>query len=250
MKLSPYFIVTSLTAFWLLNGEPISAQEPKVEPVIIKADRNVLIRSFVDLQGGKRLTHAISVGSPLNVHYTYDADNGKLILLWKGGFLDATPMWHDRGDGSSHPLGKTIQLGDVMPEMQMLPTPQSVFKKDTIGSGFRPKGYTLDKDGRPTFKYLVYGVEIKDATKVIDNCKGIHREIEARGSSANLYLCLAKANLIEENGAGNYTVADNLYSVKLDDAELVRPFIRTIAGIKELVVPVKNKISYSILFNQ
>lgn len=248
MNLYSYFFIACASAFCLTGGSAI-AQETKVEPIIIKAERNILLRSFIDLDGDKRVTHAISIGSPLQVHYTYDADNGQLVLLWKGGFLNATPMWHDRGDGSSRPLGKALQIGDGTPQIQRLATLQSEFKKDTVGSGFKPKGYTLDASGLPTFKYLTYGLSVKDATRVIDGGQGIRREIEPEGSANDLYLCLAKANVIEQKD-GKYVIADKAYSISVADEAALKPIIRTIQGTQELLVPFKSKIVYAILFNQ
>lgn len=249
MNLYSYFFVACASAFCFLMGTPAVAQETKVDPIIIKAERNTLLRSFVDLNGGKRVTHAINIGSPMQIHYTYDADNGQLVLLWKGGFLDATPMWHDRGDGSSRPLGKAIQIGDGIPQIQRLATLQTEFKKDTVGSGFKPKGYTLDASGLPKFKYLTYGLSVKDATRVIDGGLGIRREIESEGSANDLYLCLAKANVIEQKD-GKYVIADQAYSISVADEAALKPIIRTIQGTQELLVPFKSKIVYSILFNQ
>ncbi|NRF37792.1 hypothetical protein [Pedobacter foliorum] len=249
MNLYSYFLVAGTSALCFLMGGSAVAQQNKVAPIIIKAERNTLLRSFVDLKGGKRVTHAISIGSPLQVHYTYDADNGQLVLLWKGEFLDATPMWHDRGDGSSRPLGKAIQLGDATPQIQRLATLQTEFKKDTTGSGFRPKGYTLDASGLPKFKYLTYGLSVKDATMVIDGGQGIRREIEPEGSANDLYLCLARANTIEQKD-GKYVIGDKAYSITVADEAVLKPIVRTIQGTQELLVPFKSKIVYAILFNQ
>ena len=248
MNLYSFFLIAATSALSFLLAAPAVAQGNKVEPIIIKAERNILLRSFVDLQGGKRVTHAISIGSPMHVHYTYDADNGQLVLLWKGGFLDATPMWHDRGDGSSQPLGKAIQLSDAIPQLQRLATPQSEFKKDTAGSGFKPKGYTLDSSGLPVFKYLTYGLSVKDATRVIDDGKGIRREIELLGNANDLYLCLAKANVIEQKGDGKYFIADKAYFITVGDETPSKPVVRKIQGTQELLIPVQSKIIYSILF--
>jgi hypothetical protein len=75
---------------------------PTTEPVVF--------RSFMDIregEKGKRVVHAVSVGNKENIHYTYDLDNAALFQIWKGGFLNTTPMWNDRGDGSSKPMGST-----------------------------------------------------------------------------------------------------------------------------------------------
>ena len=59
----------------------------------MEAGNTTILRSFVDLPGNVRLTHSVNVGSPEGLHYTYDMDNGMLAQVWRGGFLDATPMW-------------------------------------------------------------------------------------------------------------------------------------------------------------
>lgn len=246
MKYPP--LVITILLIGLSIPKMAFSQNNNVKPILIDASDQKLLRSFIDIKNGKRVTHAISVGSAEGVHYTYDADNGKLILLWRGKFLDATPMWHDRGDGSSRPLGKTFQLGEAVPEIQKLSSPMSPLKTDTMGSGFRPKGYTLDSQGLPTFKYITFGLKVKDVTRVIEGAGGVHREIELDGTANDLYICVASANKIEETGKGQYVIGDNNYVVKLDGKLNLQPRLRTIDGKNELLLPIVKKVGYSILF--
>ncbi len=90
----------------------------ETDPILVTAEGNTVLRSFMDLplvknERGRsyRVTHGISVGSPEQVHYTYDADFGNIVQVWRGMFLDATPMWENRGDGSSRPMGVVSYLG-------------------------------------------------------------------------------------------------------------------------------------------
>jgi hypothetical protein len=131
-----------------------------------------------------------------------------------------------------------------------LATLKSEFKKDTAGSGFKPKGYTLDASGLPVFKYRTYGLSVKDATRVIDGGQGIRREIEPGGNANDLYLCLARAGRIEPKGNGKYAIVDRAYSITVEEETALKPVIRTIQGTQELLVPFQGKIIYSILFNQ
>lgn len=39
----------------------------------------------MDLPGESRVAHAVSVGSPEQVLYTYDMDNAAIVQLWRGG---------------------------------------------------------------------------------------------------------------------------------------------------------------------
>src|SRR5205085_8880292 len=87
----------------VVSGDP-------VDPILINAPVNTILRSFVDIDT-VRVTHAVNVGSVQQVHYTYDMDKGMIVQLWRGGFLDATPMWHSRGDGSSRAVGMVHKFG-------------------------------------------------------------------------------------------------------------------------------------------
>lgn len=100
-------------------GEVVGDNVEEVDPIMVEASTNTILRSFIDVPGvgtgspgtanprtaPVRVVHAVSVGSPEQVHYSYDLDKGAVIHVWRGQFLDATPMWHDRGNGVSRPMG-------------------------------------------------------------------------------------------------------------------------------------------------
>jgi hypothetical protein len=58
---------------------------------------------------------------------------------------------------------------------------------------------------------------------------------------------LAKASMIENMGSGIYLVDDKSYYLRMDKAN-VTPIIRDSKGCKELIIPMQNKFSYSIIF--
>lgn len=247
------FSLTSLNA-------PEGSEE--TDPILIDASVQPILRSFMDIPApatdasapagrrGKsfRIVHAVSVGSPEQVHYTYDMDNGALVQVWRGTFLDATPMWHDRGDGSSRPTGTVQQLGLPQLTIEKLASPTAAWQADTIGSGYRPKGYVLDENDHPTFKYLVYGSSVEDAIRVLPGSQGVRRELTVTNSSADLYARLCEGRSIEPMPNGLYAVDGKSYYVRVDDAAGATPVVRTINGRQELIVPVKGKLGYSILF--
>src|SRR5690554_4316114 len=74
------------------------------DPILVEANESTILISFMDLGKDVRVVHAVSVGSANNVHYTYDMDHGMLVQAWRGQFLDATPMWDGRGNGTSLPM--------------------------------------------------------------------------------------------------------------------------------------------------
>ena len=232
---------------YMVSDANVTAFDP-VNPILVQAPVNTILRSFSDVDSGVRVTHAVNVGSSQQVHYTYDMDNGMIVQAWRGNFLDATPMWHSRGDGSSRPAGMVQRFGKPVLAIERLSSPQAAWMGDTMGSGYRPKGYILDANDRPAFRYIVYGTAVNDATTVIENGQGLHREITLQGPADNLYVRLAEANTIEAVSDGLYLLNDKSYYIRLDNTGNAKPIIRDAAGHKELIVPIQTKISYSILF--
>lgn len=220
----------------------------RVDPILVDAREKPVLRSFMDLPDGPRVTHAVSVGSEEQVHYTYDLDHGTLVQIWRGGFLDATPMWHSRGDGSSRPIGSIQHFGNPELMVAKLPSDQAAWVSDTTGSSFRPKGYVLDENERPAFRYEVYGATVQDDIEVLENGHGIRRELSIQNPSDNLFVRLAEASTIEEMSKGMYIVGDNDYYLRLDDAGGAKPVLRNVSGRQELIIPASEKLTYSILF--
>lgn len=210
---------------------------PTTEPVVF--------RSFMDIregEKGKRVVHAVSVGNKENIHFTYDLDNAALFQIWKGGFLNTTPMWNDRGDGSSKPMGSLTSLGDA-PLLNVLTSPTNAWAE--LDATYRPRGYELDETGQPTFKYDYAGVNVSDKTTPSEDGKMFKREISVKGSAANLYARLAVAKNITKANDGLFIVGENSYYVKVIEGT---PSIRESAGMKELVAPVLEKVTYSIIW--
>lgn len=228
--------------------EKVSSRWPRVYPILVDAASTPVFRSFMDLPSSQRVVHAVSVGSEEKVHYTYDMDTGMILQVWRGDFLDATPMWHSRGDGSSRPVGTVQRFGDPLLAIAQLPSAQSEWKKDTTGTGFRPKGYTLEDGEKPVFHYRTNGSMVADAVNVLDHGVGISREITIKNPAQNLYTRLAEGKTIVETEKGMYLIDGNAYYLRLDDAGGAKPIVRDANGSKELIIPVSGKLKYSILF--
>lgn len=218
------------------------------DPIMVEAPVTTMLRSFMDMPGQGRVVHAVSVGSPEKVHYTYDLDRGNVIQVWRGNFLDATPMWHDRGDGSSRPAGAVQRLGKSVFSLAKLASSQTAWVADTAGSSYRPKGYILDENDRPTFVYRIYGSNVSDVVRVLDNGQGLRREITVQNPATDLYARLAEGSTIEEKGKGMYLVDGKAYYLQLTDAGGPKPLIRGSNDRKELIVPIKGRLVYSVIF--
>ncbi|WP_162053393.1 family 16 glycoside hydrolase [Pontibacter pamirensis] len=238
-----------------LMGDPVAGGNNNSQgPILVDAPVNTILRSFMDLpvenedgRRGVRVVHAVNVGSPEQVHYTYDMDNGNMVQVWRGGFLDATPMWYSRGDGSSRPVGAVQHFGQPSFTLARLASPQAAWVADTAGSGFRPGGYDVDKADQPTFSYRVYGTAVQDAIRVLEGGKGFRRELTVQNPGENLYARLAGGSTIEAVSKDTYLVDGKAY-YRIDEAGGAKPVVRDAGGQKELIVPVRGKVAYSIIF--
>lgn len=230
-----------------LVSDATTIKDP-VDPIFVPAPTHTLLRSFIDLPEGQRLTHAISVGNPEQLHYTFDFDRGALALAWRGPFMDATPMWQDRGDGSSRPLGMLQPFGKPVLLFGQLSSEQALWPADTTGSNYRPIGYTLDPQDLPTFQYQVHGALVTDVIRVIDNGQGLQRTLTVQNSPTNFYARLASGKKIEVFSKNMYLIDDKAYYLKLENAGSAKPIVRAVAGGQELLIPVQNTLSYSVIF--
>ena len=218
------------------------------DPVLMFAKENMVLRSFMDVSATKRIVHAVNVGSPEKINYTYDLDNGMIAQVWRGDFLDASPMWIDRGDGSSKPLGAITLLGNPTLAINKLANTNSAWNSDTTNTNFKTKGYVLDEQDLPSFKYSIYGTSVTDMCRLLENRQGIQRTISLKNTTDNLYMQLAVADKIEEISTGLYLIGDLAYYIKIDNAGSAKAIVREQKGQKELLLPIQNQLIYSILF--
>lgn len=224
-----------------------------VAPILINpGNQPRMLRAFLDFKGDyqQRLTHTIGVGDPSGINYVYDLKAGNLVCVWRGDFVDATPMWHDRGDGSFKAMGATQYLFNNQP-LAFLPTSTSTFPVITrdaeIKAGeYRGKGYEIEEaTNRPIFKYEYQGIDVED--KIYPDQSSLTHEvnIKNRGTKQGLYYKLAEGKTIHQMPNGMYAVDDKSYYIRVKG---VTPQVRGNAGNQELVVPVEGSFSYSIIW--
>jgi hypothetical protein len=202
----------------------------------------------MDIPGHDRVTHALSVGSEAKVHYTYDMDYGHIVQVWRGEFLNATPMWNSRGDGSSRPEGAVVRFGKPSFTMGLLDSDDAPWVADTTGTAFRPLGYRIkSNENHVAFIYRLHDAVVEDDLLVLEEGQGIRRVLSIEGSKDKMYLRLAEAELIEDLGKGLYAVGDRSYYVQLN-GNTGAASIRKVSGKQELLLPAGDKIEYTLLF--
>ena len=143
--------------------------EPPKGLVIAVKDRAEVLRTFMPDAGSK----AIAVGYPGYVSIAFSADQCRTAYAWGGNFLDASPVWANRGGAPAkllgqkfwtappgHPWGLTTNT-KIPPDFLTrannpafgLPLPLEPARIYDGPMAVQFDGYSLDKDGKPTFRY-------------------------------------------------------------------------------------------------
>ena len=215
------------------------------DPILLDAKTNTVFRSFTDLfKNGKkvkRIVHGANVGSPSNLHYTYNLDNGSIVQIWKGQFLDTSPMWDDRGDGSSKARGAILTFNDVatlVSDDQKNAMEESISEKDQ----FRTLGYEVDDLDLPTFHYQIQGAKVSDQIRVKENAL-LERTLSLSNFNSNQVIRLATGDEIVSLGNDLYAIDGKKYFIKAVNAS-----ISGSGSMKILSTPAKEKITYEILW--
>lgn len=224
---------------------PLRAADPVGAIMLVADDKPVMLRSFIEHKGAKR-THTISVGEPGSANYTLDLSTGDLLQVWRGNFMETTPMWHGRGETQlGVPLGNVIEL-DGKPTLAFLNDGSMVWPDSNAAYNYL--GYDVDKSGRPTFKYTLGGASVREAFQVSeDGRKLVHSLTVIPGQEQGALWCrVAEGSEIVKLPNGLYAINDKEYMIELP--RRVRPVIRTSAqNRKELLLPVQAKNSTAVV---
>jgi len=238
-----------LKALHAFNSYPPNDQP--VSPILLNPTNSPkLLRAFIDFNNDykQRLTHTIGVGDPTGVHYVYDLKAGNIACVWRGEFVDATPMWHERGDGSFKPLGAPLYLFNNQPLAFLSTTNESfpvIAREAEVAAGeYRSRGYVLDDAGRPTFKATYRGLEVEDKAYPKDNAIVHEVAINNLNGKTGLYYKLAEGKVITKSPNGWYAVDDKSYYIRINGTSQIRES----QGKQELIIPVTGSFSYAIIW--
>lgn len=202
-------------------------------------------RSFVVFDGSKR-THAINVGFPQGVHYSYDTKSGSLLNVWRGRFINTTEMWHDRGgEQTAEPLGMSQQMTGLFPlidKMNLSPVSPSSLRYEGM--------QLVDIDGQKTPQYILKlgNLVLKDWSQPSPNNQGMTRNLSFSEIPADKRILLAHAKKgIKKVSEGLYAIDDAAYFIKISSPNT--PVIVEKEGQQWLVSDIKNTLfTYQIVF--
>jgi mono/diheme cytochrome c family protein len=141
--------------------------EPPKGLIIAVKDRPSLLRTFMPDAGNK----AIAVGYPDGVSTVFDAVQCRLAYGWNGSFLDASPVWANRGGAPAKVLGPKFWaapqgfpwgLSDAKPPdftaIAKDPAYGAAMPEGVVFQGQKQlffEGYKLDSQGQPSFQYRI-----------------------------------------------------------------------------------------------
>jgi hypothetical protein len=203
---------------------PANPQKPILVGVLPETN---MLRSFVDFaandtQPTHRITRAISVGFPDKTSYGYNLDNGALFQVWKGGFLNATPMWDSRGDGNSKPDGAVLRFEDAPALLRIGKSETAIADTVALDADYRSLGYTLDAGQNPGFQYRMWNTSVTDRILSGEAGKSITRTIEiGTPGTSDLVFCLARGTLIEAISKQLYRINGQYYVQTAENTQII-----------------------------
>jgi hypothetical protein len=192
-----------------------------------------VLRSYL-VHNGKKKTHCISVGDPSGVNFSYDLKQAGLLQVWKGPFLNASEMWHERGyQQITLPMGAILNISGACPVSIFSDASHMLPDSLNDQTELLYEGYLLDQERYPTFQYQLYNTRISDRFLPYENGKGLIRivSVDNPPSDKQLVFRLAEGDNIKEVSEGLYLVKTKKsgFYIRLMDKK-IKPGIQKKAG--------------------
>jgi hypothetical protein len=248
---TPYVIWVSKPSDWTAQGFSLSATADgmwpqtysspagagfwSTDPILVDPTQTPILRSFIELPGRKKISHGISVSSVVGANFSYDLSSGQLLRVWRGGFLNATPMWDSRGNGVSQPVGIVNELSDG--SALFLNADFTEAAKE-----WQPKGYQVLGDGAVKFSAKSKdGAVLTDQIQARPDGKGIDRTLELAGNTIPMVIRVAPGKVLTEVSSNLFWIEDSGIFLKVSGQ---KPQVRG----EEIFLPITSSLSYSLLF--
>ncbi|MBP8255945.1 MAG: DUF1080 domain-containing protein [Opitutaceae bacterium] len=224
--------------------------------IITVGDRVRMQRGFVPFQPYKRL-YACSVATPEGINFAYDLESFSLLRVWRGGFIDTSEMWEDRGFSQlAKPAGPSLTLSGA-PGLALIETPESDGWPISPSPLYASDGYHLEADGTPVFRAHLSGLRLTDRISPSREATGLTRTVQCEGSLPgwSCFLMLAEAEQIAPSGTGGtgFIVGDREWYLDFPKDTAHTPLVLSRGGRQWLVVPLTKAnfdkpVSYSLVW--
>ncbi|XZE54388.1 c-type cytochrome [Planctomycetaceae bacterium SH139] len=237
-----------IEATWQYLLEGRQARQPRgvvIEPMALLAtDEAVMLRrSYPGI--GKR---GIGVGYPHRVNLAFDAEQMRLGMIWQGDFVDPGGVWRSQGHGQVRPLGKPLHRFAAGPDFDSRTRPWVVDEDRPPRHQF--KGYQLDSQQRPRFRYRFDGIDVEDyfVDQLADakDTPLLHRSVTLQSPEPrdDLRFRAASGQTIEPLESGGFQI-DNGLIVRIDSDHEAR--IVDVEDGKQLIVPLTIATAATVL---
>ena len=225
-------------AIWqyLSDGGEASPPEGLETPGILLTPEEspIIYRNFIEDAG----TRAIGVGYPEGANLAFDANELRPALMWQGAFIDASRHWQGRGQGWQPPAGENVLHLVTGPAMAILADPQQTWPRlDAVADQWQFKGYDLNAERRPTFRYTFGDVDVQDFYLPVagELYPRFERTIKLNSDEPQkLWMRLAAADKITDEGNGVFRIDDWWLELPADSQALI---VAGEGGVAELRLP-------------
>lgn len=238
---------TNPVAFHAYDSYPPSINS--TSPIFVDAGSQPrMLRAFVAFKGNeKRLSHTIGVATPAGLNFVYDLSSANVVGVWRGDFVDATPMWHNRGDGSFRPRG-AVQWTFLNQSIAQLESENSPFPETGNAPDFVSKGYVINSENKlPIFKHTYKDVSVENSIVTDGSNTYFIREVKfSKTGLSNWYMKLASGS-VKKMQDGSYAIGDQAYYIKVLSGQI--PKVREVNGESELILPIDgSSVKYEIIW--
>jgi mono/diheme cytochrome c family protein len=239
-----------IDAIWAYLGQGVKAGAPDgistgKGPFLVPDREPIVFRTFLDGVSA----HAILVGFRQRTHVVFDANRVRMVQAWAGDFISPASAWEGRGGNYAKVPSSDVVAFPAGPPLAVLQSQSLPWPKDVpqarMGTrrtppGWRYLGYRLDDEGVPTFLYRAGAVRVEETptseSRQASGCLVRLLRLSADEAVRDFYLRVATGKKIEQTKGA--FVIDGRLTYRLQIAPQTKPFIRTVAGQQELLVPI------------
>lgn len=236
----PGFTDTWLTVDESTQKARNSKEETEGMPIVVTNEARIY-RNFIAGSSPR----GIAVGYPGGANICWDADQMNVALVWQGAFIDAKRHWTGRGVGDQPPLGFGVAKLGQQRALGVLASQTDpwvpAYKKDQPRDyDYTFRGYVLDAQRRPTFKWEYKGVEVTEFYEQSGDYKNQNAAIKrtvtltAKKPVENLYFLAATGPMEAKDGA---FIFNKVVKITVGGD----PLVRKNAENTELLLPVNFK---------
>lgn len=220
-----------LEALWFQFSLGRSARDPsglRSEPSKLIVDDKVRVYRGRSKVAGYR---GIAVGFPEGLNYAFNAQNGALTAIWKGGFVTAN--WRSQAAGDFSPASPAIALAQdvafrqLKNEEEPWPLYQVTTKEEPVNPeplypknhGYTFKGYFFDPNGNPTLMYRCGEIAIEEKSEVVGK-KVLRRDFHFDSPSETRVYFRALTGKIESTSSSVFTNEELKISISQENTKL------------------------------